>query len=81
MAARGDSKGSGAGNSGGGEDQIQFVSISDETRRRYLNYAMSVIMAAVAWSYTIVCRVFPEMRTSLVLLAVVCCAHIAPFRC
>ncbi|MFO1093248.1 MAG: DNA topoisomerase IV subunit A [Planctomycetaceae bacterium] len=36
-------------------DQIQFVSISDETRRRYLNYAMSVIMA----------RALPDVRDGL----------------
>ncbi len=42
--------------SGNGEiDQIQFVSISDETRRRYLNYAMSVIMA----------RALPDVRDGL----------------
>jgi len=36
-------------------DQVQFVSISDETRRRYLNYAMSVIMA----------RALPDVRDGL----------------
>ncbi len=36
-------------------DQIQFVSISDETRRRYLNYAMSVIMS----------RALPDVRDGL----------------
>lgn len=39
----------------GDEDQIQFVSISDETRRRYLNYAMSVIMS----------RALPDVRDGL----------------
>jgi DNA gyrase subunit A len=38
-----------------GSDQIQFVSISDETRRRYLNYAMSVIMS----------RALPDVRDGL----------------
>ncbi|RLS56885.1 MAG: DNA topoisomerase IV subunit A [Planctomycetota bacterium] len=36
-------------------DKIQFVSISDETRRRYLNYAMSVIMS----------RALPDVRDGL----------------
>ncbi len=36
-------------------DQLQFVSISDETRRRYLNYAMSVIMS----------RALPDVRDGL----------------
>ena len=36
-------------------DDIQFVSISDETRRRYLNYAMSVIMS----------RALPDVRDGL----------------
>lgn len=36
-------------------DEIQFVSISDETRRRYLNYAMSVIMS----------RALPDVRDGL----------------
>ena len=53
MVARGESKGSSANS--GGEDQIQFVSISDETRRRYLNYAMSVIMS----------RALPDVRDGL----------------
>ncbi len=39
----------------GGADQLQFVSISDETRRRYLNYAMSVIMS----------RALPDVRDGL----------------
>ncbi len=44
-------------NSSGNEpaDDIQFVSISDETRRRYLNYAMSVIMS----------RALPDVRDGL----------------
>lgn len=36
-------------------DQLQYVSISDETRRRYLNYAMSVIMS----------RALPDVRDGL----------------
>ncbi len=36
-------------------DHMQFVSISDETRRRYLNYAMSVIMS----------RALPDVRDGL----------------
>ncbi len=36
-------------------DEIQFISISDETRRRYLNYAMSVIMS----------RALPDVRDGL----------------
>ena len=36
-------------------DEIQFVSISGETRRRYLNYAMSVIMS----------RALPDVRDGL----------------
>ncbi|HWL10826.1 MAG TPA: DNA topoisomerase (ATP-hydrolyzing) [Planctomicrobium sp.] len=36
-------------------DQLQFVSISEETRRRYLNYAMSVIMS----------RALPDVRDGL----------------
>jgi len=38
-----------------GETQMQFVSISGETRRRYLNYAMSVIMS----------RALPDVRDGL----------------
>lgn len=50
----------GNGNSASSEengegDQLQFVSISDETRRRYLNYAMSVIMS----------RALPDVRDGL----------------
>lgn len=37
------------------EDQLQYVSISHETRRRYLNYAMSVIMS----------RALPDVRDGL----------------
>lgn len=44
----------GHGNTGT-EDHLQFVSISDETRRRYLNYAMSVIMS----------RALPDVRDGL----------------
>lgn len=48
--------GNGAGVEANGEgDQVQFVSISQETRRRYLNYAMSVIMA----------RALPDVRDGL----------------
>jgi DNA gyrase subunit A len=36
-------------------DEIRFVSLSDETRRRYLNYAMSVITA----------RALPDVRDGL----------------
>ncbi len=46
------SNGSGAN---GDSDLVQFVSISDETRRRYLNYAMSVIMS----------RALPDVRDGL----------------
>lgn len=42
-------------NGNGDDDQLQFVSISDETRRRYLNYAMSVIMS----------RALPDVRDGL----------------
>jgi len=42
-------------NGDGDETQMQFVSISDETRRRYLNYAMSVIMS----------RALPDVRDGL----------------
>ncbi|QDT34118.1 DNA gyrase/topoisomerase IV subunit A [Thalassoglobus polymorphus] len=42
-------------NGNGDADQLQFVSISDETRRRYLNYAMSVIMS----------RALPDVRDGL----------------
>jgi DNA gyrase subunit A len=45
----------GSANGNGALDQVQFVSISDETRRRYLNYAMSVIMA----------RALPDVRDGL----------------
>ena len=37
------------------EDRIEYVSISEETRRRYLNYAMSVIMS----------RALPDVRDGL----------------
>ncbi len=49
------SRGETTGKDGGDEDQLQFVSISDETRRRYLNYAMSVIMS----------RALPDVRDGL----------------
>ncbi len=53
MAAR---NGATAESNGDGDaDQLQFVSISDETRRRYLNYAMSVIMS----------RALPDVRDGL----------------
>ncbi len=53
MAVR---KGATAESNGNGDaDQLQFVSISDETRRRYLNYAMSVIMS----------RALPDVRDGL----------------
>ena len=44
-----------ATNGSGDGDQLQFVSISGETRRRYLNYAMSVIMS----------RALPDVRDGL----------------
>ena len=37
------------------QEDLQFVNISDETRRRYLNYAMSVIMS----------RALPDVRDGL----------------
>ena len=43
------------GNGNGATDGIRFVSITDETRRRDLNYAMSVIMA----------RALPDVRDGL----------------
>ncbi|MFO0062309.1 MAG: hypothetical protein ACK57O_15680, partial [Planctomyces sp.] len=36
-------RGNGAGAAVDPEASVQFVPISDETRRRYLNYALSVI--------------------------------------
>ena len=52
-------KGNGAiasvGNGNPNGDQVHFVSIGDETRRRYLNYAMSVIMS----------RALPDVRDGL----------------
>lgn len=50
--------GNGAPTSGNGQadgDQLQYVSISEETRRRYLNYAVSVIMS----------RALPDVRDGL----------------
>lgn len=46
-----------AANSGGGdlEDRIQYVPLSQETRRRYLNYAVSVITS----------RALPDVRDGL----------------
>ncbi|QDU37430.1 DNA gyrase subunit A [Maioricimonas rarisocia] len=44
-----------ADSNGHAPDEIQFVSISEETRRRYLNYAMSVIMS----------RALPDVRDGL----------------
>ncbi len=53
MAGR---KGATADSNGNGDSaQMQFVSISEETRRRYLNYAMSVIMS----------RALPDVRDGL----------------
>lgn len=47
---------SAAGNGNGeAEDRIQYVALSQETRRRYLNYAMSVIMS----------RALPDVRDGL----------------
>lgn len=50
-------RGNGNSNGDGKEtaDRIEYVSISDETRRRYLNYAMSVITA----------RALPDVRDGL----------------
>lgn len=46
----------GASDAGGeAEDRIQYVPLSQETRRRYLNYAMSVIMS----------RALPDVRDGL----------------
>ena len=44
-----------AAGTNGAPDQVRFVSIGDETRRRYLNYAMSVIMS----------RALPDVRDGL----------------
>lgn len=46
---------SASGNSDEADDRIQFVSLSQETRRRYLNYAMSVITS----------RALPDVRDGL----------------
>lgn len=43
------------GNGTADDGQLQYVSISQETRRRYLNYAMSVIMS----------RALPDVRDGL----------------
>ncbi|MEW4488985.1 DNA topoisomerase (ATP-hydrolyzing) [Thalassoglobus sp. JC818] len=53
MVARNGSNADADGSENG--DQLQFVSISGETRRRYLNYAMSVIMS----------RALPDVRDGL----------------
>ncbi len=45
----------GSGGDGHHEDGIQYVSLSQETRRRYLNYAMSVIQS----------RALPDVRDGL----------------
>ncbi|MCH8828810.1 MAG: DNA topoisomerase 4 subunit A, partial [Planctomycetes bacterium] len=44
-----------AANGNGTEDRIQYVSLSEETRRRYLNYALSVITS----------RALPDVRDGL----------------
>ena len=44
-----------AASDGEAEDRIQYVPLSQETRRRYLNYAMSVIMS----------RALPDVRDGL----------------
>lgn len=44
-----------AANGGHGADHVEFVSISQETRRRYLNYALSVIQS----------RALPDVRDGL----------------
>ncbi len=45
----------GGSDDGEGGDRVQFVSLSQETRRRYLNYAMSVIQS----------RALPDVRDGL----------------
>ncbi|MFN9039268.1 MAG: DNA gyrase subunit A [Planctomyces sp.] len=48
-------RGNGAGAAVDPEASVQFVPISDETRRRYLNYALSVITS----------RALPDVRDGL----------------
>ncbi len=56
MAKKSDStNGNGAQEANGDSDRIQYVSLSQETRRRYLNYAMSVITS----------RALPDVRDGL----------------
>ena len=54
MAGKGNGKGK-KKNQGPIEERIEYVSLSDETRRRYLNYAMSVIQS----------RALPDVRDGL----------------
>jgi DNA gyrase subunit A len=53
--SNGGSNGGGANGTSNGVDRVEFVSISQETRRRYLNYALSVITS----------RALPDVRDGL----------------
>jgi len=53
--ANGRTSGRGSTSNGEGSDQITYVSLSQETRRRYLNYALSVITS----------RALPDVRDGL----------------
>jgi hypothetical protein len=53
--SNGGSSGGGSNGSSNGVDRVEFVSISQETRRRYLNYALSVITS----------RALPDVRDGL----------------
>ncbi|MEN9555276.1 MAG: gyrase subunit, partial [Planctomycetota bacterium] len=53
LTDRGDDSQSGTGEQA--DANVQFVPISDETRRRYLNYALSVITS----------RALPDVRDGL----------------
>ena len=57
ISARQNQNGNGSDRSGGNgnQDRVEYVSISQETRRRYLNYAMSVITS----------RALPDVRDGL----------------
>ncbi|QDU43176.1 DNA gyrase subunit A [Symmachiella dynata] len=55
VAAKSKGSNSNGSNGSNGADRIEYVSISQETRRRYLNYAMSVITA----------RALPDIRDGL----------------
>ena len=54
-AANGPSLNNGKDNGSNGIDRVEFVSLSQETRRRYLNYALSVITS----------RALPDVRDGL----------------